>query len=92
MTNEELTQVMNFIIQRQEEFAERMIQAEDRLVRIEQIVEKNALQQSHTNNVLAAVVEVQQRTALDIAGLASVIDRVVEAMPPRADGDNRAST
>lgn len=76
MTNEEMERIMNYMIVRQEEFAEQMA--------------KQQALNSHMQQIMLSVVESQQRNTVDIANLASIVDRLVEAMPRSSNGkDNR---
>ena len=70
---------------------EHMTQSNERLSRVEAIVERNALQQSHMNDVVGAVIEQQDRTSEDVRSLTAVVNRIADAVAVLIDRDNAAN-
>lgn len=86
MTNEEMERVMNFIIERQELFAARMVESEERLTRLENITTVLA----EKNDQLA---DTQKLISQDIRNLTTQVDRIAEAVSFLLDerGNNKNS-
>jgi len=74
MNNEEIERIMNFMILRQETFAEQMTQQQA-------LMKEQQAFNAQMQKVLHSVIETQQRNTTDIANLAAIVDRIVEAMP-----------
>lgn len=76
MTNEEMERIMNFIIERQERFAyqqevfaERMVQSEERLTRVEQITAGLAVSNDQNNQQIKLLITQVDRIAETLAFL-----------------------
>ncbi|MCP9495704.1 MAG: hypothetical protein MSG64_14755 [Pyrinomonadaceae bacterium MAG19_C2-C3] len=63
MTNEEMERIMNFIIERQEVFAERMVQSDERLTRVEQITAGLAVSNDQNNQQIKLLITQVDRIA-----------------------------
>lgn len=60
--------------------SEHQTQSNERMSRLEAIVERVALQQAHMNDAVIAVVETQDRTNHDVRVLTTQVDRIAEAV------------
>lgn len=76
MTNEEMERIMNFIIERQERvayqqevFAERMVQSDERLTRVEQITAGLAVSNDQNNQQIKLLITQVDRIAETLAFL-----------------------
>ena len=87
MSNEELERIMNFIIERQERFAEQQELLIEQDKRFAAEFERQHALNNQLQNVMLSVAEAQQRNTADIGNLAAVVDRIVEAMPKGSNGN-----
>jgi len=77
MTNEEMERIMNFLINRQEIFADQMMQSNARMTRLEE--------------AMIALTESQGQTNREVRNLTVVVDRIADAVAvllDRANGTN----
>lgn len=86
MSNEELERIMNFIIVRQERLAERDEQFAEQMAQQQALMKEQQAFNAQMQRVIDSVIETQQRNTVDIANLAAVVDRIIEAMPRSDNG------
>ena len=80
MTNEEMERIMNFIIERQEVFAERMVQSDERLTRLENITITLAEKHDQLADTQKQLADTQKLISQDIRSLTTQVDRIAETV------------
>lgn len=84
-------EIRRLLAEQREQFNEQLGRSNERLSRVEALIEQNALQQSHMNDVVGAVIERQDRTSEDIRNLTAVVNRIADAVAVLIDRDNAAN-
>ena len=80
MSDEDRERIMNFIIQRQEEFASQMVQQQ------EQMAHQQALT-AYMQKALVSMIEAQERTSADVANLTAFTKRLADFVAPPNGGN-----
>lgn len=94
MTNEELERIMDYIIERQETFADQMVESNVRMTRLETAMAEQQAAMTQQQATMAhqqqigtqqqaaifAMIEAQQHASNDVRNLARVVDHLVETV------------